>query len=72
MLSALLISNSYELFLGPAQPEAITLTLIHLQDVDGVADLQGEFHILRRVVVIDGCEREERGLETTLLETAHS
>lgn len=65
-ISALLISNSQELFLGPAQQEAIALTLIHLQDVDGVADLQGEFHILRRVVVIDGCEGEERGLETVL------
>lgn len=54
-------------FWAPHFWEGIALTLIHLQDVDGVADLQGEFHILRRVVVIDGCEREERGLETTPL-----
>lgn len=42
--------------MGPAQQEAATLTLIHLQDVDGVADLQGEFHILRCIVVVDCCK----------------
>lgn len=61
MLNASLISNSHCFSPSPTGRRPSRLTLIHLQDVNCVSNLQGELHILRGVVVIDRWKGEYTG-----------